>query len=392
MKKCESPVFIVGGSRSGTSLLAAMLNGHSSIACGTETQILKKIPHRRLKQVLDDASWPDQAVKHLSRITLAGQRVIDNFEISEQELRDTLSQYPPGVAALFESIAGVYAYRQGKERWAEKTPRHILNLETLRDAFPKAKIIRIMRDPRDAAISMCQLPWASDHVLTNFYIASDWYHQSDSFFDKDSGSITVIYEDLIKEPATTLQAICAFIEEEFEPSMLDTSVSGASVATKNEHWKKQVSGPLDSSRLFRWKREMETPLAKACTFAGGDWLKRFDYPVDFEPEEVVHISGFYRRDFEECRNGLLEASSKGIGLPLAGESLEHDKMIFCLRWSKRRRSLVHIVKAVLRRSFRNKPSGLYVPEDIPFKAALLLAPFFTKVSSDICEVAEAMRK
>ena len=391
MKKCESPVFIVGGSRSGTSLLAAMLNGHSSIACGTETQILKKIHPRRLKEVLEDSSWPDQAVKNLSRITLAGQRVIENFGLSEEELREILSSHPPGVAALFESIAGQYAYRQGKTRWAEKTPRHLLYLDTLREAFPQAKIIRIMRDPRDAAISMCQLPWASDNVLTNFYIANDWYNQSDSFFSRDSSSKTVVYENLIKNPEVELRSICEFIEEDFEAAMLDTRSSGTAVATKNEHWKKQVSGPLDSSRLFRWKREMSEPLAKACTFTGQEWLKHYKYPIDVMPDDIIHISGFYRRDFDECGNGIIEAASKGTALPLAGASVDHEKMIFCLRWSKRRRSLVYILKTVIRRALKKKSSSLYVPEEIPFKVALLLAPFFTKVSSDIYELTESMR-
>ena len=289
------PIFVVGSSRSGTTLLAAMLNAHSNIACGPESQILNKIKPRKIKTILSDPKWPKLAAKALTEIIIAEQRVIDVFDLNEAEVYHQLSQYEPSVAALFEAISGLYAKKQNKPRWAEKTPRHLLHLKTLRKAFPEGRVIRIVRDPRDSALSMRQLPWSSDSYLANLYLWCEWYENSHDFFIDDVYSMTVIYEQLIAEPHETMLKICDFIGEEFQPEMLDTKKSSDSVTTTKEVWKKQVSGPLDSSRLYRWKRELSTPEALISSVVCEKWLKIFSYENDLIAKECYRADGLDRR-------------------------------------------------------------------------------------------------
>ena len=70
-----------------------------------------------------------------------------------------------------------------KQLWVEKTPNHILHLAMMRRLYPAAKVVRIVRDPRDSALSMAdRLPWASDFALDNAYLIQDWHRKKSAFF------------------------------------------------------------------------------------------------------------------------------------------------------------------------------------------------------------------
>jgi len=50
-----------------------------------------------------------------------------------------------------------YGQKQGKPRWAEKTPNNILFIDTLFALFPAAQFIHMIRDPRDAFCSVREM-------------------------------------------------------------------------------------------------------------------------------------------------------------------------------------------------------------------------------------------
>jgi hypothetical protein len=60
---------------------------------------------------------------------------------------------------MLESLAATSASAAGKARWVEKTPNHLLYLEEIRRYYPSAFILRIVRDPRDVALSLTGVPF-----------------------------------------------------------------------------------------------------------------------------------------------------------------------------------------------------------------------------------------
>ena len=306
----SNPIFIVGSSRSGTTLLAAMLNAHPNIACGPESQLLKKLKPQTLKNILNDPSWPSKAVRALSEIEIAKTPIISAFDITPKELEQCLSERPAEISSLFEAIAGVYAKKRGKPRWAEKTPRHLLYLPTIRKAFPNAQIIRIVRDPRDSALSMRKLPWSSNEYLPNLYLWCEWYEASDDFFKHDKHSTTISYEALVESPEENMRALCTFIGEEFAPSMLNTTTSADSVRTSNETWKQQVSGPLDIGRLYRWKTELSKEEKIISDGICEKWLKKFHYP---HTERTLHAHPSFGLTSQSLENNSAFLQKSALG-------------------------------------------------------------------------------
>jgi hypothetical protein len=69
----SSPVFVVGGPRSGTTLLSAMLAAHSAFDCGPETHFLSRwsrLGRRERARILDPGDWPRRASAYVTSLSL----------------------------------------------------------------------------------------------------------------------------------------------------------------------------------------------------------------------------------------------------------------------------------------------------------------------------------
>jgi hypothetical protein len=257
MKKSNhDPIFIVGSPRSGTTLLSAMLGSHSRLYCGPETQFFNKIANRKLEDIINDDDWDRKASKILCEITLSKQLVVELFGENENSIAKYLNDKPKNKKSLLESLCRNNADKNGKARWIEKTPNHILHLAEIRSMYPESKIIRIMRDPRDSAKSMIYLPWTTESFIENSYLWKKWYDESEEFLNTDNQSLTVKFEDLLCESKNVLTKICNFIGEDFEEGMTDTMASAKLVISKGEPWKNQVGQSLDTKRVATWKTKL----------------------------------------------------------------------------------------------------------------------------------------
>lgn len=257
MTQAKAPIFIVGAPRSGTTLLATLLASHSHISCGPETHFFPYLEanYQNLSLVLNAADWPQTATEFISELTLAGYRVHNLFSVTKDALYAYLATRRPSLQALLESLTVQQMRAVNKTRWAEKTPNHLLHLATMRQLYPRSPILRIVRDPRDVAASIAtKLPWASDSLMENAYLIDEWHRKSTDFCRQDPLTYTLRYENLVCQPQDTLQKLCAFIEEPYEPNMLATPAAAQYTAPAHEFWKNQVSQELDANRCYAWQQ------------------------------------------------------------------------------------------------------------------------------------------
>jgi hypothetical protein len=98
----DSPIFLVGCQRSGTTMLRLVLDSHSRISCGPETRFLPE-----LRRIVDEQrDWPRLARFGFPR---------------EDWLRR--------IGDFFGGVHADYAAGRGKARWADKTPLYALSLD-----------------------------------------------------------------------------------------------------------------------------------------------------------------------------------------------------------------------------------------------------------------------
>ena len=162
-------VFIVGVSRSGTTLTRRILDRHSRIGIATENHYLGHLLawegarhyFRRLGDLHDDATVrrlvdliysPEfQRRSRLRELSPYWRWLTERVPRADIEARLLASDRTE--RGIFEAFLRIYADRRGKAIMGEKTPAHLAYVETLLEWFPDARVVHCMRDPRAIYVS-----------------------------------------------------------------------------------------------------------------------------------------------------------------------------------------------------------------------------------------------
>ena len=241
------PIFIVGFPRSGTTLLATLLDRHSRIAIPPETLFFDAVlPRHRLRV--------GQSHSESASLILRYPRIRD-LGISYNELMDRFQQYEPTMQNCFQSLLEVYTFKCGKARPGEKSPVHLVHVPKIIDWYPQAKVLCMMRDGRDVAHSMVRAPWTHNNLRRH---AAEWRYRAAlaaDFRDRYPRKFHVAhFERLIQEPQLELTRVCEHLGESFEARQLNPQVDSGVVPQWEREWKAQSQGPIDTSRLAAWKK------------------------------------------------------------------------------------------------------------------------------------------
>lgn len=273
-----SPIFIVGVPRSGTTMLAVMLNRHSRISIPPETQFFTKF----VPQV---GGIKDKSYEELVGLALCTWRIKD-LGLDKLKLLVNFKKYNKSYANLLRAILETYASKFGKERVGEKSPKHLEHVETILNYYPNAKIVCIGRDGRDNVNSLLKMPWALPDNPRRFGLfCTEWVALSNlaiRYSIKYPKQILLVkYEDIILQPEREIKKICGFVDEEFEPSMILKNIglqSNSNVVPGWEtNWKSKAIGALDSNRVEAWRNIEDKKLVWAMNSFMGGMLKKLGY-------------------------------------------------------------------------------------------------------------------
>jgi Sulfotransferase family len=285
----RQPIFVVGFPRSGTTLLAGLLSAHSRLSCGPETEFFTGLElANQGNRLCQEADWPEAAANYLFS-KVHEKPIPDYYGISRDEIVSYLKRRERSCSAMLECLTESYMNRQGKQRWVEKTPTHLVCLREVRRHYPDAPIIRIIRDPRDVALSLLNVPWGP----SSFAVALlQWRYFDDlsaSFFEADRNSLTLRFEDVVTDPERELRKLCCFVGEEFEMSMLDTSQSIAHVNPTKIPWKQNAGRQVDPSRIAIWQRETTPAQQSEAEAIAGDRIRAYGYVQLFQFHRYLQI-------------------------------------------------------------------------------------------------------
>ena len=151
-------IFVVGASRSGTNLMRALLNAHSTLWISAETHYFDDLRPRLPRNGTEPLAGEDRERCERYFLSLshrafgqAGDPEESRFE--RDELRTLAAELGGSGDAYFEALCRLRAQRHGRERWGEKTPRHVYRIDDLLSAYPDAKVVCLVRDPRAVVAS-----------------------------------------------------------------------------------------------------------------------------------------------------------------------------------------------------------------------------------------------
>jgi len=270
----KPPVFVLGSQRSGTTMLRLMLNNHPGLAIPHESAFIT-IYFKCLGDY-GDLACRDNARKLLDDVARhplvqRGKLIADPEAVLARPIRT----YRDFVDAIFHC----YAEARGKTRWGDKTPFYTPDIDIIRRIFPDAKIVHLVRDGRDVVLSQKSIEWMSGNLPK---LVLDWQwkttiaHKVGAVMGQDF--LEVRFEDLVCRPEEILRRVCAFIDEDYDPSMLNYSTNAkAVVPSESLKWHRNSVQPPDSTQLHKWKKHLSKSERIVFEQLAGETLELFGY-------------------------------------------------------------------------------------------------------------------
>lgn len=248
------PVFLVGMNGSGTTMLRDSLCRHPALyGFPRETRLLPHVIEtiRRLGDLGDDkicrAAWEQVLKIPAFAIANAGTppSIPDDWR--------SCTRTPGGI--IDAAIRG-FAMREGKGRWCEKSPQYVQHMPLLKEVFPTARFVHLVRDGRACAASF-ERRWGRLPDLTIYRWRQVVQHGRAAGASLGESYLEVRYEDLTADPEHWMSVICEHVGLAFDPVVLnsrnpqsDNPNRPGRIEAKPASWRKQLK-PGTIRRLER---------------------------------------------------------------------------------------------------------------------------------------------
>lgn len=216
----NSPIFVIGMPRAGTTLLERILSCHSKIEAGGELPILPRL-HGRLRRDGDAGYAHRVAAMPNDELTRLGEWYISRSQ----------------------------DYRTGdKPRFIDKNNSNWFHAGLIRLTLPNARIIDLRRNALDCCWSNFKMLFAEGSIASNdqrdiarFYL--DYVRMVEAVDAAAPGGILKVrYEDLVDDVEGQTRRILDFLGLDYEPACIDFHLSTSAVATPSSE---QVRRPIN---------------------------------------------------------------------------------------------------------------------------------------------------
>jgi hypothetical protein len=192
------------------------------------------------------------------------------------------------------------AEQQGKVRWVEKTPNHLLHLQTLGAAFPEARFVHVIRDGRDVALSQRRLHMdrapSEDQVVRLVWAGKIWETlvSEGQIQGKGLGDryLEIRYEDVVREADQTLSRLGEFTGLNLSVARA-TESSVAALGRGNTAFGEDMKG-IASKGVDRWRTELDPEERWVMQNTIGPKLQQLGYPVATDIEATGSLALRYR--------------------------------------------------------------------------------------------------
>ncbi|MCM8776219.1 MAG: sulfotransferase [Candidatus Omnitrophica bacterium] len=288
----KPPFFIVGCPRTGTTLLHVLLDSHPRIAIPPESHLFV-----HFREIFD--CYGDLAEE--SNLRLFVKDLLSDERIRKWGLEITVSDFvrqlptrsiQDVVSLLFE----LYMKQKGKVRWGDKTPDHILEMDTILKIFPDAKLIHVVRDGRDVAVSLKRVFFGPTMVNK----AAELWRRYLSIFQEFKKRVSpdqyleVYYERLVSDPGSELRRILEFLQEElvtYGNQVPDTELRRCYLESNESPVHQSLMAPITAHKIGIFKTQLSARHMEIFESMAGDILRSYLH----WKEDLL-----YGRDFEEA--------------------------------------------------------------------------------------------
>lgn len=233
------PVFIISSIRSGSTLLRMMLGAHPRLHA----------PHEL----------------HIGRLEVSctnwfSERAMGALDLKRGDLEHL----------LWDRVLHRELTRSGKDFVVEKTPANVYMYQRLKDCWPDARFVFLLRHPVSVARSWHETDPVKRPYDTAVTDVLKYLTAVEEARAADTEGFTVRYEDITDDPGREMRRLCAFLGVEYAPAMLDYGKkSGGELVRGLGDWRDNIrTGTVQPGRALPGTDEVPEPLRPVCAAWG----------------------------------------------------------------------------------------------------------------------------
>ncbi|GGX15015.1 sulfotransferase family protein [Streptomyces malachitofuscus] len=231
----RQPVFIISSIRSGSTLLRMMLGAHSRLHA----------PHELHLGAIDVtcANW-------------FSERAMGALGLDRGDLEHL----------LWDRVMHRELVKSDKEFIVEKTPANAYMYRRIRDCWPDARFVFLLRHPESVARSWHEsdpVKRPYDKAVTDVLRYMDAVEKART---AEADGCTVRYEDITADPEREMRRLCAFLGIDYEPGMLQYGKkSGGELVRGLGDWRDNIrTGTVQPGRPLPRQDEVPERLRAMC--------------------------------------------------------------------------------------------------------------------------------
>lgn len=273
------PIFVIGEFHSGATLVSRLLTKYFDMHWAPLSELA--IRYNNQLDLFGDLNYNNNLIRLIEDI-LCHPRLVSlkkhfNLKIGVKQVFKRVKHRD-----LQSVLQGIFESLPYQGRWVDKVHDHQPSIEILKEIFPTARFIHIVRDGRDIALANLRLPdnvknWALSAMKWKHYIAAvDQFSRSLS----REHFIEIRYEDLLSAPQIVLERLRTFL------GISDAEGQLRDLVARYIH----DDLPLDFPAM--WKHQLSNRDAMTFEKVAAELLSRYGYET-FTQKPVV--------DFTVCR-------------------------------------------------------------------------------------------
>ena len=272
--------FLMCSERSGSNLITRMFDAHPD-CCGPVpshlVRILAENAARYGDVAADDVAWRalcSDAADLLATATGGWPRAWTAAALDRACPRR-------GLDALVRTVFAAEAKAAGKGHLFIKENHLCRYLPFVQRAFPGARFVAMVRDPRDMALSWKRSPILRGDVVR---AARVWREDQEQlirvlgFLEPGRDIHLLRYEDLVADPAAALAGACAVAGLSPDPAMLEFhhTDAAAAAAARTDDWK-NLGRPVMAGNFGKWRAGLDADEAACVEAVCGPAMEVFGY-------------------------------------------------------------------------------------------------------------------
>lgn len=230
----DTPAFIVGFPRTGTTLLEQILNAHPALHATDELPVLQPVRDVLHENFVGKLAYP-------AWVGLLSPRQVEH-----------------GRATYWNRARWYCGDALTGKRLVDKQPLNLAHLPLARRLFPRAPVIVVIRDPRDTCLSCFFQPMSG---VASFYDLEQTAELYVALMDLwayyrrvlNLNWLELRYEDLVADPEGKAREVLSFLGVDWDPEVLKFyEPKHRRLITTPSY--QDVTRPVYSSAKARWKK------------------------------------------------------------------------------------------------------------------------------------------